>query len=243
MELEKQAHYLLRDVGKAMRDFAMVAGGDRVAVAVSGGKDSLGLLELLDRHRRIAEVRYEVAAIHVRGDATGVTEAHAPLETWLAERGIPYRVVEPELNAGDAATVSGGAILDCQRCTWLRRKALFTAADALGCNVLAYAHHADDVAQTTLLNVLYVGATRSLAPVAEYFGGRFRLIRPLVYVPERELAAFARACGFPSPPPLCPRGADSRRTTVKEMLRLLGPDYARQARGNLMRLGLGEHGV
>ena len=104
---------------------------------------------------------------------------------------IPYRVVEPELNAGDAATVSGGAILDCQRCTWLRRKALFTGRTRSGCNVLAYAHHADDVAQTTLLNVLYVGATRSLAPVAEYFGGRFRLIRPLIYVPERELAAFA----------------------------------------------------
>ncbi len=89
-----------------------------------------------------------------------------------------------------------------------------------------------------LLNVLYTGAVRSLAPVGDYFDGRFRLIRPLVYVPERELAAFGRACGFPPPPPACPRGADSRRATVKEMLRLLGPDYARQVRGNLMRLGL-----
>ncbi len=219
-------------MGKAMRDFDMVADGDRVAVAVSGGKDSLALLELLDRHRRLTPVRYEVAAIHVRGDATGVTAAHEPLEAWLAGRGLPYRVVEPELAEDDVAP------LDCQRCTWLRRKALFTAADALGCNVLAYAHHADDVAQTTLLNILYVGGVGSLAPVADYFGGRFRLIRPLVYLPERELAAFARACGFPPPPPLCPRGAESRRATVKEMLRLHGPDYVRQARGNLMRLGL-----
>jgi tRNA 2-thiocytidine biosynthesis protein TtcA len=167
-----------------------------------------------------------------------VTAAHEPLEAWLAERGLPFRVVEPELGDGDTVALRGGAILDCQRCTWLRRKALFTAADSLGCNVLAYAHHADDVAQTTLLNVLYSGATRSLAPAAEYFEGRFRLIRPLVYVPERELAAFARACGFPPPPPPCPRGADSQRATVKEMLRLLGRDYPRQARGNLMRLGL-----
>jgi tRNA 2-thiocytidine biosynthesis protein TtcA len=210
----------------------MVADGDRIAVAVSGGKDSLALLELLDRYRRAAAVHYELAAIHVRGDATGIMAAHEPLEAWLASRGVPFRVAEPELNEGDAPP------LDCQRCTWLRRKALFTAAGELGCNVLAYAHHADDVAQTTLLNVLYVGAVGSLAPVGEYFGGRFRLIRPLIYIPERELAAFARACGFPPPPPLCPRGTESRRATVKEMLHLLGPDYARQVRGNLMRLGL-----
>lgn len=229
---EKQAHYLLRNVGKALRDFGMVADGDRIAVAVSGGKDSLALLALLDRYRRISPVRYELVAIHVRGDATGVTEPHAPLEAWLAGCGIPHRMVEPELNAGDTPP------LDCQRCTWLRRKALFTAADALGCNVVAYAHHADDVAQTTLLNILYVGAAHSMPPVGEYFDGRFRLIRPLVYVPERELATFARASGFPPPPPTCPRGNESRRATVKEMLRLLGPDYARQARGNLMRLGL-----
>lgn len=231
--VEKQAHYLLRDVGKALRDFDMVRDGDRVAVAVSGGKDSLSLLELLDRHRRFALVRYELAAIHVRGDATGVTAPHASLEEWLAGRGLPYRVVEPELGVEDRPP------LDCQRCTWLRRKALFTAADALDCNVLAYAHHADDVAQTTLLNVLYVGGVGSLAPVADYFDGRFRLIRPLIYLPERELAAFARACAFPEPPPTCPRGVDSRRATVKQMLALLGPDYARQVRGNLMRLGLG----
>lgn len=234
--VEKRAHYLLRNVGKALRDFGMVAEGDRVAVAVSGGKDSLALLELLDRHRRVGPVRYELAAIHVRGDASGVTAAHEPLETWLAARGLPYRVVEPELGDRDAAP------LDCQRCTWLRRKALFTAADALGCNVLAYAHHADDVAQTTLLNVLYTGGVYSLAPVRQYFGGRFRLIRPLVYIPERELAAFARASDFPPPPPACPRGADSRRAKVKEMLHLLGRDYGRQVRGNLVRMGLSENG-
>ncbi len=229
---EKQAHYLLRDVGKALRDYDMVRDGDRVAVAVSGGKDSLSLLELLDRHRKYAPVRYELAAIHVRGDATGITEPYEPLESWLAASGVPYRIVEPDLNAEDCPP------LDCQRCTWLRRKALFTAADQLGCNVLAYAHHADDVAQTTLLNMLYVGSVRSLAPAADYFAGRFRLIRPLIYIPEGALAKFARACAFPEPPPLCPRGVDSRRAAVKEMLRLLGPDYARQVRGNLMKLGL-----
>ncbi len=108
-------------------------------------------------------MRYDVAAIHVPGDATGITAEHEPLEAWLAARGLPYRFVEPELAEGEALP------LDCQRCTWLRRKALFAAADELGCNVVAFAHHADDVAQTTLLNLLYGGSVHSLAPAASYF--------------------------------------------------------------------------
>lgn len=230
--VDKQAHYLLRNVGKAAREYDMLRDGDRVAVAVSGGKDSLALLALLDRYRQSAGVRYDVAAIHVLGDATGVIEPHEPLVAWLEGCGLPYRLVTPELNKGDCPP------LDCQRCTWLRRKALFTAADEMGCNVLAYAHHADDAAHTTLLNLLHSGSVHSLAPVASYFRGRFRLIRPLIYTAEKDIARFARAAGFPPPPPLCPRGDDSRRKTVREMLRLLGPDYARQARGNLLRVGL-----
>ncbi len=229
---ERQAHFLLRSVGKADRAYRMLRDGDRVAVAVSGGKDSLALLQLLDRYRRTAAVSYDLAAIHVRGDAGGVTPAHQPLEEWLAASGLPYRSVEPELNAGDRAP------LGCQRCTWLRRKALFCAADALGCNVLAYAHHADDVAQTTLLNFLYAGSVYTLAPVASYLRDRFRLIRPLIYTPESEIARFARASDFPPPPPPCPRVSDSRRAKVQELLRMLGPDYVRQVRANLVRAGL-----
>lgn len=225
------AHFILRDVRRAIREFGMLADGDRVAVAVSGGKDSLSLLALLQEHSRSAEMAYTLAAVHVRGDATGVIAPHPPLDAWLASRGVPYLIVEPELTAEDVPP------LRCARCTWLRRKALFTAADALGCNVVAFAHHADDAAQTTLLNLLWGGNPRGLAPVADYFEGRFRLIRPLIYTPERELRRFARLSGFPPPPPLCPQAGDSRRARVAEMLRLMGHDYE-QARANLVRLGI-----
>ena len=225
------AHFILRDVSRAVRDYAMLRDGDRVAVAVSGGKDSLSLLALLQELRRTAGIAYELAAVPVRGDATGVIAAHAPLEAWLAVQGVPWRIVAPELNAEDQPP------LGCNRCTWLRRKALFTAAAELGCNVLAFAHHADDAAQTALLNLLYGGSPRGLAPVADYFEGRFRLIRPLLYTPESELRRFARASGFPPPPPLCPQAGDSRRARVAEMLRLLGRDYG-QARANLLKAGI-----
>lgn len=229
--VERLACFLLKAVNEAAREFDMLRAGDRIAVAVSGGKDSLTLLRLLQTHRLSFEKRYTLAAIHVRGDGRGVTPRHAPLEEWLARQEIPYRVVEPEVAAGEAP-------LSCQRCAWLRRKALFLAAAELGCNVIAYAHHADDAAQTTLLNLLYGGDVRTLRPAAAYFGGRFRLIRPLIYAPESELARFARASDFPPPPPPCPQAGASRRQVIAAMLKLLGRDYLTQARPNLIRAGL-----
>ena len=228
----KVAHYLLRDLNRAVREFGMIRDGDRIAVAVSGGKDSLALLRLLQIGRGFSRARYELAAVHVRGDATGVTAAYPPLEAWLQAEGVPYRIVEPPVANGETPP------LDCQRCTWLRRKALFLAAQELECTVVAYAHHADDVAQTTLLNLLYGGSVVTLAPVADYFSGRFRLIRPLVYIPEKGLARLARVAGFPPAPPACPRSGQSARRKIAQMLELLGRDYVSQARPNLIRAGL-----
>jgi tRNA 2-thiocytidine biosynthesis protein TtcA len=229
---DRLAYFILKKLGEAARAFDMIRDGDRIAVAVSGGKDSLGLLRLLQAYRRSAGVRFELAAVHVLGDAAGAIALHPPLGAWLAALDLPVGVVQPDLAADDVPP------LTCQRCTWLRRKALFQAADALGCNAVAFAHHADDAAQTTLLNLLYGGDLRTLAPAADYFGRRFRLIRPLIYVPESELAHFARASGFPPPPPPCVRADDSRRRIVADMLRLLGRDYLTQARQNLIRAGL-----
>ncbi len=228
---DRLAFFILKNVGKAVREFDMIRPGDRIAVAASGGKDSLGLVRLLKQYRATAGVDFELAAVHVTGDANGVIAAHGPLADWLAAE-APSMIVAPELDAGDRPP------LTCQRCTWLRRKAIFQAADALGCNVVAFAHHADDAARTTLLNLLWGGDVCTFAPCADYFDGRFRLIRPLIYVPESDLARYARASGFPTPPPACPRAGDSRRKVVADMLKLLGRDYLTQARPNLIRAGI-----
>jgi tRNA 2-thiocytidine biosynthesis protein TtcA len=229
---DRLAYFILKRVNQAIREFDMIRSGDRIAVAVSGGKDSLALLRLLQVARRTAAVPYELAAVHVRGDAGGITAPHLPLEEWLAAQGVPWHVVEPDISTGETVPLS------CHRCTWLRRKALFHAAEELDCNAVAFAHHADDAAQTTLLSLLYGGAARTLAPSADYFGGHFHVIRPLLYVPEKELVRLARASDFPSPPPVCPRGGDTRRRLVGQMLGMLGRDYPHQARPNLIRAGL-----
>ncbi len=226
------AYWLLKDVDRAIREHGMIRAGDRIAVAVSGGKDSLGLLRLLDWRRAARPGPYELVAVHVQGDARGrETPAHPPLEAWLQAQGYSYRIVPPHQQPGEALP------LGCQRCTWNRRRALFETAVALGCAAVAFGHHADDLAQTTLLNLLFHARVETMAPVRSYFDGRIRLIRPLCYVPETELRRFARADGWPPPPPRCPQADHSQRELARGMLGATGRHY-RQVRANLVRAGL-----
>jgi tRNA 2-thiocytidine biosynthesis protein TtcA len=228
---DRLAYWLLKPVNQAIREYAMIGEGDRVAVALSGGKDSLSLLRLLDLRRRSVPEHYELLALHVLGDGSGPLCPHAPLADWLAASGYEHHFVPFALPEGEALP------LDCQRCAWNRRRTLFEAARRRGCNVVAFGHHADDLAQTTLLNLIYNGTAESMAPRREFFEGAIRAIRPLCYLPEASLRRFARACGFPPPPPACPRSATSRRRLAAELLRqALRASPA--ARTNLLRAGL-----
>jgi tRNA 2-thiocytidine biosynthesis protein TtcA len=228
---ERLAYWLLKPLNQAVREFGMLADGDRVAVALSGGKDSLSLLRLLDWRRRSAPERYELTAIHVLGDGSGPLRPHLPLVDWLEANGYAC-LFEPFALAEDECLPLG-----CQRCTWNRRKILFETARRLGCNVVAFGHHADDLAQTTLLNLIYNGAAETVAPRRDFFDGQIRAIRPLCYIPEADLRHFARACDFPPAPPACPQAETSRRRLAAELLRqALRASPA--ARTNLLRAGI-----
>lgn len=236
MTLSKQAtrrgYFLLKKINRTIHEYHMVRQGDRIAVAVSGGKDSLGLLTLLRLRQKRVRERYELLAVHVQGDARGPDcPPHRALADWLQAQGYEFVVAPLELPPGEPLPLS------CHRCTWNRRKTIFQVADRQGCNVVALAHHADDMAQTVLLNLFYGGRLETMFPAADYFGGRFRLIRPLAFVPEKNMRHLARACDFPPPPPDCPRSATNRRALMAQALRLLGHD-THQARANLIRAAL-----
>jgi len=215
--VDQLTFFLLKKVNQAIRDYNLVSNGDRIAVAVSGGHDSLSLLHLLQARQRSACERYELVAIHVHGDARGPdnTPEHPALLEWLARSDIEYVVVPMELPSGEPLP------LKCQRCTWNRRKTLFLTAHQLGCNVVALGHHFDDAVETTLMNLFYQRRLEGLAPKASYFGGQFTLIRPLIYVPKKELARLARAASFPPSPPACPESERSRRRLIQKVLQLV----------------------
>ncbi|MHB0858665.1 MAG: tRNA lysidine(34) synthetase [Anaerolineae bacterium] len=212
---DRLAHYLLRSINKAIREHEMLVDGDRVLVAVSGGKDSLSLLDLLQRRQAFARERYALVACHVRADMhCGQAVPSAWLQDWCAERSLPLAVESIAI----AQELAGTPLSPCFRCAHNRRKALFETAARLGCSRVAFGHHADDIAETTLMNLFYGARFVPMEPKAVLFGDTLTAIRPLAYVEERDLLPFVRASGYPIEGDPCPIGLQSRRAAVKRLL-------------------------
>jgi tRNA 2-thiocytidine biosynthesis protein TtcA len=225
------AYWLLKDFNKAIRDYDMIQDGDRVAVAVSGGKDSLSLLRLLDIRRRTSPEKYSLFAIHILGDSRGWTQNHPDLTDWLDSSGYDFAAQTIILPPGEKLP------MNCHRCTRNRRRTLFEIAYRHGCNKIAMGHHADDLAQTTLLNLFNSGNVETMAPKSTYFNGTFYLIRPMSYLFENEIKRYAAAQMFPTPPPECPQKHDSNRQRVKLLIKQ-SEKWSKDLRSNLLRAGL-----
>jgi tRNA 2-thiocytidine biosynthesis protein TtcA len=182
---------VLDGMGRAMGRFAMLRPGDRVAVGVSGGKDSLCLLRALVAYRRRSPVSYDVVAVTVeQGKFKAPIRA---LEGPIRALGVPWVLRE------DPATlrlVAEGVTHGCETCSRHRRGLLYRAAAEAGCTVVALGHTAEDCAEALLRNLLFNGRLASLPPVARSRRGALRLIRPLVYVSETLTRAYARAAGL-----------------------------------------------
>jgi tRNA 2-thiocytidine biosynthesis protein TtcA len=178
-------------MGRAMGRFAMLRAGDRVAVGVSGGKDSLCLLHALVAYRRRSPMPYDVVAVTVeQGKFKAPIRA---LEGPIRALGVPWVL------RADPATlrlVTEGVAHGCETCSRHRRGLLYRAAAEAGCTVVALGHTAEDCAEALLRNLLFNGRLASLPPVARSRRGALRLIRPLVYVSEALTLAYARAAGL-----------------------------------------------
>lgn len=210
--LDKRTFFALKQVNRAIREFGMIADGDRIAVAVSGGMDSCALLHLLRARQAATLERYQLVALHVQMYPLGLPDIRPILEPWFIQLGVEYAFVPIELNAQDTLP------LNCQRCAWDRRKALFLKAHALDCNRLALAHHADDAAETALLNLLFSGRLQTLAPRLDFFNHTITLIRPLIYLEKSRLTQLARVLRLPYHEATCPYAERSQRAWIRRWL-------------------------
>ncbi len=207
VEAPKQVETRVLDaVGRAMGRFSMLRPGDRVAVGVSGGKDSLCLLHALTVYRTRAPFPFEVIAVTVeQGKFTAPVRA---LQAQIEGLGVPW-VLRDE--PATLRLVRDGVAHGCEVCSRHRRRALYQIADEQGCTVLALGHTADDCAESLLRNILFNGRIASLPPVAASRKGTLRLIRPLVFVSEEQTLAYVRAFGLPSVGCVCGEKESIRR--------------------------------
>ncbi len=212
--VERQIFFMVKRVNQAIRKYRLLDDGDRVAVAVSGGKDSLALLRVLLARQVVQPERVELVAVHVTvPGAPGSRERAAGLEAHFRALGVPY-ALEPLAMGEDESWP-----LSCHRCAWNRRKTLFTAAQRLGCNKIALGHHADDAAQTTLLNLFHQGRLESISPRRSFFDGLITVIRPLILTNEKDIVRFAKAAGYPIGALDCPQASTSQRAQMAAILR------------------------
>jgi tRNA(Ile)-lysidine synthase TilS/MesJ len=227
---EVVARYLLKSINQAVRDFDLITDDDRIAVGISGGKDSRTLLDMLHRGVNIPG-SYEITAVHIDGTNAGLPSMRSTLEPWFQQMGISYDFSPLEISPEEPLPMS------CFRCSWNRRKALFLAAERLKCNKVAFGHHADDAAVTTLMSLLYKGQLESLAPSLEFFDGHFTVIRPLIYLSAAEISQYARACGWSfSKAQECPQNDSSRRVQIERFLEAFSDKEQAQFRANLWRI-------
>lgn len=223
-ERDRLERDLLRRMGRCIADFDLIGEGDRVMVCVSGGKDSYGLLHLLDLARRRSPVKFSIVAVHLDQGHPGYDGT--PLRRWLEARGFEHRIVREDTYSIVVEKLGPKdqprAPTYCSLCSRLRRGILYNVAQELGATRIALGHHREDALETLLLNLVYTGSLRAMPPKLVSDDGRNVVIRPLLYCPEDHLAGLARAMAFPILPcDLCGSQTDLKRKQMKALLERL----------------------
>ena len=203
-----------RLMGKAIHTYQMIGDGDRVLVAVSGGRDSVSLLWLLKERLRRVPITYDIIATHVElgfGQDTGKRVVE-----FFERYNFEHTIINSSF--GPRAHSNENKENPCFLCSRLRRKAIFEKAAELECNKIAFAHHKDDFIETFFLNLFFAGSVSTIQPVQELFNGRLAIIRPLCLLGEDNIKRYADEMGFPSIDSGCPTARSSKRSQIKSLL-------------------------
>lgn len=211
---------VLSEVRKAVDDYHMIAEGDKIAVGISGGKDSLTLLYALSSLRRFYPHPFELVAVTV--DLGFANLDLSEIKKLCEKLEVPYTVVKTQI--GQIVFEQRQENNPCALCAKMRKGALNEAMKQLGCNKIAYAHHMDDVVETMMLSLLYEGRFHTFSPVTYLDDTGLTVIRPLIYMKEADVIGFVRKYEVPVVKSPCPADGQTKREYVKQLLKQLNTE-------------------
>jgi tRNA 2-thiocytidine biosynthesis protein TtcA len=215
-------------VGEAIAEWRLIEEGDRILVAVSGGKDSSTLLDILLRFQRRAPVRFEILAFHLDQGKAGFPVEE--VRRFLEREGCPHAIVRKDTASLVREKVPEGET-PCPLCSRFRRGIIYNQAVERGCTKIALGHHRDDAIETLLLNLFFEGQLKAMPARLRTDDGRNTLIRPLIYVPEEEIREYAALAGLPALS--CAGCGDTERDRMEELLDTL-EERIPEIRGNIL---------
>ncbi|AWH51762.1 tRNA 2-thiocytidine(32) synthetase TtcA [Stenotrophomonas sp. ESTM1D_MKCIP4_1] len=221
--VQRLGKQLRRQVGQAIADFGMIEAGDKVMVCLSGGKDSYTLLDVLLQLQKKAPVPFELVAVNLDQKQPGFP-GHV-LPQYLASLGVAYQIIEQDTYSVVSRVIPEGRTM-CSLCSRLRRGALYNHAEKHGFTKIALGHHRDDMVATFFMNLFHHAKLSGMPPKLRSDDGRHVVIRPLAYVRERDIVAYAQARAFPIIPcNLCGSQENLQRRQVGRMLQQWDQDH------------------
>lgn len=221
--LDKVQRRLARQMGLCITSWGLVKPGDHLMVAVSGGKDSYSLLELLLGYQRRAPIEFSLTAVHLDQRQPGYDGA--PLRQWLQQRQIPHQILSEDTYSTVLKNTEPGKSY-CSVCSRMRRGILYTTAHKLGCNKIALGHHRDDALETLLMNMFFGGRMQAMPAIYRTDDQSLEVIRPLIECAEADLAHYSQLRGHPILPcNLCGSQSGLQRQEMKKLLNQLSDKH------------------
>lgn len=211
-ELIRLQNRLTKRFHKACADYSLIEEGNHILIALSGGKDSLAMVEFLGKRAQIFVPRFRVTAVHVRVKERAYLSDLTYLRSFCDEFRVPLVVKDTAIGE------EKGDKDPCFLCSWYRRKALFDTAQELGCNKIAFGHHKDDIVETLLMNLIFDGKFSTIYPKLQMDKMPLQLIRPLCLIEESELRRYAELREYVQQKQPCPFEHASSRTEIKQLV-------------------------
>lgn len=208
-------------VRKAVDDYQMIDEGDKIAVGISGGKDSLTLLYALAGLRRFYPKKFSIVAVTV--DLGYPDFDLSSIQALCNELDVEYHIVKTQI--GEIVTKERKENSPCSLCSKMRKGALNDYINQIGCNKLAYAHHMDDMIETMMLSLIFEGRLHTFSPVTYWDKSNITLIRPLMYVPEVDVIGFKNKYLLPCVKNPCPVDGSTKREEIKDLVKLIHKQY------------------